>query len=137
MCATSQCLSLVNPAQCNETNKPTGTICKLQRKLIVVDMAPAAIFTFCFLCSIQMDQQASVNVYDKFFQSSVMKHTSLLGIFVICKLLWIWSQGPYSQHFVFFVRYKWTNKLACFFLTSLFSSVKFSTTDTVCKPHRK
>ncbi len=28
-------------------------------------------------------------------------------------------QGPYSQHFIFFVTYEWADKLECFYLVSL------------------
>jgi hypothetical protein len=46
----------------------------------------------------------------KTFQSSVMKSSSLLDPFVSYeenKVLWIHLQGPYSQHYIFFVTYVW------------------------------
>jgi hypothetical protein len=51
-------------------------------------------------------------VSNKTFQSSVMKSSNLLDPFVSYKeneVLWIHLQGPYSQHYIFFVTYVWVH----------------------------
>jgi hypothetical protein len=37
------------------------------------------------------------------------KYSSLMGLFLSCEeneVLWIWPQGPYLQHYIYFVAYK-------------------------------
>ncbi len=65
---------------------------------------------FIFLVTCEWAQYARVFVPAKPFQLSVMYKTFFLGPFVSYdeyEVLWILSQGLYSQHSIFFVTYKW------------------------------
>ncbi len=48
-------------------------------------------------------------------------HSNLLNPFISCEeneALLIWSEGSYSQHPIFFITYKWLNKLECYITLS-------------------
>ncbi len=79
-----------------------------------MDTVPGTIFTTLnFIFNYKWFQKAKVFVTGKPFHSSVMQHSYLLGPFVSyeeSEVLWIQSQGPYSQHLILFVTNEWFQK---------------------------
>jgi hypothetical protein len=72
-------------------------------------MVPKVVFTTRhFLCNLFIGQNARALVTGRPFQPNIMYYSSLLSpdISYKEKVLWIWSQKLYSQHFIFFVTYK-------------------------------
>ncbi len=72
---------------------------------------------FIFFITYEWVQQGRVFVPGMFLQPSVMKHPSSLHPLVSYKengALWIWLLRQYSQHFIFFITYKWLQQEGVF-----------------------
>ncbi len=59
-------------------------------------------------------QSATSYQTGKAFLGQKFKHIGSIHKLQRKSVLRIWLQGMYSQHFIFFVTYEWTNKLQCY-----------------------
>jgi hypothetical protein len=77
---------------------------------------------FIFFVAYEWAQQARVLVHTRLERLACDKNSSLLGKFMSYKeneVLWMWILETYSQHFIFFVAYKWAQQARVYNYTRL------------------
>jgi hypothetical protein len=77
---------------------------------------------FIFFVTYEWPSKLGCLYVTKPFWPGLMLQSNLFGKFISYEEIEVraWSQGPYSQHFIFFLTYKWLNKLECLSVTKPF-----------------
>ncbi len=94
-----------------------GPICKLRRKRSILNTTPSSAFTtFYFLLNSKMGPVSQMLDLTRLYRLPRNKHSVLFGPSVSYKeneVLLILHSGLYSQHFIFFLIYKWVEQVRC------------------------